>query len=128
MPPEAVCLQPRYSEKIDTFSIGVLLVQIVTRSFPAPTDASVEKEDPTSPTGKSSVPVSEVIRRKADIDKISATHGFLPIAHNCLNDKSKERPTAAQLCQSLCDLKMTQAYKNEVTKTMPYEVGRKTYK
>ena len=124
MPPEAVCLQPHYSEKTDTFSIGVLLVQIVTRSFPTPTDALVEKEDPTSPTGKSCVPVTEVIRRKADIHKIPPTHGFLQIVHNCLNDKSQERPTAAQLCQSLCELKMTQAYKNEVTKTISYEVYR----
>lgn len=127
MPPEALCLQPHYSEKADTFSIGVLLVQIVTRSFPAPTDASVEKEEPTSPTGKTYAPVSEVIRRKADIDKIPPSHGFLPIAHNCLKDKSQERPTAAQLCQSLCDLKMSQAYKNETKTNVPCEVGTRNY-
>ena len=124
MPPEAVSPRPHYSDKIDSFSIGVLLVQIITRTFPAPTEASVEREDPTSPTGKSYVPVSEVDRRKSDIDKIPATHSFLPIALNCLKDKSQERPTAAQLCQSLNDLKMTPAYKEAVTKnTIPYEVG-----
>ena len=124
MPPEAVSPQPHYSDKIDSFSIGVLLLQIITQAFPDPTDASVEKDDPTSPTGKVLFPVSEVDRRKADIDKIPATHSFLPIALNCLKDKSQERPTVAQLCRSLSDLKMTPAYKEAVTKnTIPYEVG-----
>ena len=124
MPPEAVSPRPHYSDKIDTFSIGVLLVQIITRTFPAPTDAAVEREDPTSPTRKSYVPVSEVDRRKSDIDKILSTHTFLPLILNCLKDLSQERPTAAQLCQSLSDLKMTPAYKEVVTKnTVPYEVG-----
>ena len=124
MPPEAVSPQPHYSDKIDSFSIGVLLVQIITRTFPAPTDASVEREDPTSPTGKSYVPVSEMNRRKSDIDKISTAHIFLPLILNCLKDLSHERPTAAQVCQSLSDLKMTPAYKEAVTKnTVPYEVG-----
>ena len=124
MPPEALSLRPRYSDKIDSFSIGVLLVQIITRIFPAPTDASVEKEDPTSPTGLINFPVSEVERRKADIDKIPFNHTFLPITLNCLKDKSQQRPTAAQLCQSLSDLKMTSMYKEAVANnTIPYEVG-----
>ena len=52
MPPEALRPQPRYSDKIDSFSIGVLLVQIATRNFPAPTEASITRDDPNSPTGK----------------------------------------------------------------------------
>ena len=129
MPPEAVSPRPHYSEKIDSFSIGVLLVQIITRTFPAPTDASIEKEDPTSPTGMINFPVSEVDRRRADIDKIAATHSFLPITLNCLKDKSQERPTAAQLCQSLSDLKLTQTYKEAVIKnTVPKEVSTINYK
>ena len=124
MPPEAVSPQPHYSDKIDSFSIGVLLVQIITRAFPAPTEASLERKDPTSPTRKSYVPVSEVDRRKSDIDKIPTTHTFLPLILNCLKDLSRERPTAAQLCESLNDLKMTPVYKEAVTKnTIPYEVG-----
>ena len=64
MPPEALRPQPRYSDKIDTFSIGVLLLQIVTRKFPAPTAASVVKEDPNSPTEESYIPVSEITEEK----------------------------------------------------------------
>ena len=88
MPPEAVSPQPHYSDKVDSFSIGVLLLQIITRIFPDPTKELIEKEDPNSPIGKSYVPVPEVDCRKSDIDKISATHSFLPIALNCLEDMS----------------------------------------
>ena len=110
MPPEALRPQPQYSDKIDTFSVGVLLLQIVTRNYPAPTAASVVKEDPTSPTEESYVPVSEIDRRKSDIDKVPVSHGFLPAIRECMKDKSKERPTAAQLCHSLGQLKNIPAY------------------
>ena len=117
MPPEALTSKPHYSDKIDTFSIGVLLVQIATRNFPAPTDNFLEKEDPTSPSEKSYTPIAEIERRKADIDKIPTSHGFLSIVSNCLKDKSQDKPTAAQLCRSLGELKSTPAYKDDVSCT-----------
>ena len=53
MPPEALSPQPRYSDKIDSFSIGVLVLQIITRKYPNPAAASIVLEDPNSPTGES---------------------------------------------------------------------------
>ena len=38
MSPEALNEPPVYTEKLDNFSFGVLLVQITTRQFPKPTD------------------------------------------------------------------------------------------
>ena len=111
MPPEALHPQPHYFDKIDSFSIGVLLVQIITRNFPSPTAAWIAREDHTASTGESYFPVSEVKRRKTDIDKIPVSHGFLPIAYNCLKDKSQDRPSVAQLCQCLCELKRSSTYK-----------------
>ena len=110
MPPEALRPKPQYTDKLDTFSAGVLMIQTITRKFPAPTDASITRDDPTSPTGEIIVPVSEMERRKSDIDKVPATHPLLPIAQSCLKDKYRERPTAAQLCQSLAELKAAPAY------------------
>ena len=115
MPPEALRPRSRYSEKLDTFSIGVLAIQIITRNFPAPTAASITREDPISPWGEIDVPIPEVERRKADIDKVPAGHALLPIALSCLKDKYQERPTAAQLCQSLAQLKTTPAYEESAT-------------
>ena len=86
------------------------MVQIITRIFPAPTDAEIVREDPSSPTGEIIVPVPELERRKKDLDKVPSTHALLPIALHCLKDRDRERPTAAQLCQRLEQLKTAQAY------------------
>ena len=86
------------------------MVQIITRTFPAPTDAEIVREDPSSPTGELIVPVPELERRKKDMDKVPSTHPLLPLALHCLKDRDRERPTAAQLCQSLEQLKAAQAY------------------
>ena len=110
MPPEALRAKPRYSDKLDTFSLGVLMIQIITRMFPAPTDAEIVLEDDSFPTGMRVILVPELERRKKDIDKVPSTHALLPIALHCLKDKYKERPTAAQLCQSLEQLKAAQVY------------------
>ena len=42
MPPEAVQDQPVYTEKIDCFSFGVLIVQMLTRQFPQPGDRTIQ--------------------------------------------------------------------------------------
>ena len=110
MPPEALRPQPRYSDKIDTFSIGVLILQIVTRKFPSPTAASTTREYPTSAWGEIDVPIPEVERRKSDVDQVQAYSGFLPVIRDCLKDKSKDRPTASQLCHCLGQLKITSVY------------------
>ena len=110
MPPEALRAKPRYSDKLDTFSLGVLIVQIITRIFPAPTDAEIVMEDDSSPTGEKIVLVPELERRRNDIAKVSSDHALLPIALHCLKDRDRERPTAAQLCLRLGQLKTAPAY------------------
>ena len=111
MPPEALRARPRYSDKLDTFSIGVLIVQIITRKFPSPTDAEEVREDPSFPTGEIVVPVPEVERRQHEISQVPFKHPLLPTALNCLMDKDKERPSSADLCSRMETLKGTQAYK-----------------
>ena len=110
MPPEALRANPQYSDKLDTFSLGVLMIQIITRTYPEPTDATIVKEDTSSPTGEKIIPIPELERRKSDVDKVPSTHALQPIALHCLKDKDSKRPTAAQLCQRLEQLKAAQAY------------------
>ena len=110
MPPEALRAKPRYSDKLDTFSLGVMIVQIITRKFPAPTDAEIVMEDDSSPTGEKIVPVPELERRRNDIVKVPSDHSLLPIALHCLKDRDRERPTAPYLCQRLGQLKTSQVY------------------
>ena len=115
MPPEALRAKPRYSEKLDVFSLGVLIIQIITRAFPAPTVAEIVMEDSSSPTGEKIVPVPELERRKKDIDKVPPDHALLPIAYQCLKDRDKDRPTAAQICCSLEQLRAGEACNTNVT-------------
>ena len=86
------------------------MVQIITCTFPAPTDAEIVLEDDSAPTGEKIILIPELERRKKDMDKIPSTHALLPIALHCLKDRDRERPTAAQLCQRLEQLKAAQAY------------------
>ena len=110
MPPEALRARPRYSDKLDTFSLGVLMVQTITRCFPTPTDAEIVVEDETSPTGEKILPVPELQRRQRDIGKVPPDHSLLPTALHCLKHRPKDRPSAAQLCQSLGQLKTSEIY------------------
>ena len=113
MPPEALRAKPRYSDKLDSFSLGVLIIQVITRSFPMPTDAEIVVEDETSPTGEKILPVPEAERRQRDIEKVPPGHGLLPISLHCLKDRPRDRPSAAELCQSLEQLKSAEAYTAE---------------
>ena len=111
MSPEALNEPPLYTEKLDTFSLGVLMVQVVTRKFPEPTERFETREllDPRIPTLtiRAQVPVPEVERRHAHISLIDPTHPLLPVSLHCLKDKDTERPSSQQLCQTLRALKET---------------------
>ena len=117
MPPEALRAKPRYSDKLDTFSTGILIIQIITRKFPAPTDAERVLEDPKSPTGEIIMPVPELERRENDISKVSSTHPLLPIVHHCIKDRDRDRPSADQLCQRLAELKAAPEYEKSKIKS-----------
>ena len=110
MPPEALLLRPRFSDKLDTFSTGVLITKIITRTFLVPTDAQKVMDDPTSPTEEKIIPISELERRKNDINKIPSTHPLLPTIRHCIKDQDRDRPCAVQLCQKLVELKEAPEY------------------
>ena len=112
MPPEAVREPPTYTKKIDCFSFGPLAIQIVTRKFPNPGPRTRAVEDPQSPTGTAERPVLEEERRKAHISLIDDYHGLLPIIKECLKYRHADRPTSAQLCARLSDLKEEPRYKD----------------
>ena len=110
MAPEATLDPPRYTEKLDNFSYGVLMIQILSRAFPRPAARSLSVSDPRSPTGTVQIPVQEIVRRKQDIKSINPAHPLLLIALGCLRDFDHERPTAAELCQRVIALKGTPEY------------------
>ena len=102
MSPEAFLPEPRYSDKSDCFSVGILLLNIATRIFPNSTEFCTAAS-------------YEIDHRNSQIGKVPAFHGFLPVIRDCLKDKSEDRPSAAQLCQRLGQLKTTAAYRKSLT-------------
>ena len=115
MSPEALDEPPVYTEKLDNFSFGVLLVQIITQQFPEPGDRfdTVLIPSPRNPAlkVKTRLPVPEAERRHAHISLIDPTHPLLPVALECLKDEAVERPSSQELCQSLDALKKAIKYK-----------------
>ena len=107
MPPEALVNPPRYSNKLDCFSHGVLTIQIVTRQFPNPGDAHSYLEDPKYPNERLLRQVPETQRRKKNIDLVDPNHPLLPLALHCLKDRDTERPSADELGGRLATLKVS---------------------
>ena len=114
MSPEALGDPPVYTKKLDSFSFGVLDIQIITRQFPDPSPRTKKVRDPLSPTGSKYVPVLETERRKSHIDLIDPTHPLLPMATDCLIYNEKYRPSAQKLCRRLAALKEAPQYGESV--------------
>ena len=117
MPPEAVQDKPVYTEKIDCFSFGVLIIQILTKLFPAPGNRQeeVEFDHPGIPKGrKVMVSVPEVERRKNHTDLIDPNYPLLTIAFDCLQDLESDRPSAQQICERVAALKESAEYTKSI--------------
>ena len=110
MSPEALRDRPVYTDKLDSFSLGVLCVQIMTRQFPDPGDRVTIIEDSRFPTGTIEVPVPETQRRQSHIDLIDPSHPLLPVALDCLKDRNRERPSCHELCGHISTLKASSKY------------------
>ena len=110
MPPEAVDDKPVYTEKIDCFSFGVIVIQMLTQQFPKPGDRQITVNDPRYPQGALKLRVPEVERRQNHISEVDPNHLLLPIALDCLKDRDIDRPSAQQLCDRVATLKESSEY------------------
>ena len=116
MSPEALRNPPVYTEKLDSFSFGVLVIQTLSHRFPSPAPPREIVRDSRYPTGKIEVPVPEVERRKEHIQLIQSSHPLLQIAMSCLADDEEKRPSTSNLCQSIAALKEMHLYEQSVYK------------
>ena len=103
MSPEALEEPPSYTTKLDVFSFGVILVQIMTRQFPDPGPRFKSITVPGHPDAR--VPAPETERRASHLKLIAATHPLKAVAIQCMNSKERERPTAQQLNDTLSEMK-----------------------
>jgi serine/threonine protein kinase len=116
MSPEA--FSGSYSTKLDCFSYGVLVIQILTGLFPQPGKQFkvVHISDPNFPNGIETR-ATEAERRKAHLDMIQPDHPLLPIAMDCIGDKEADRPSSADLCGRLTGVKEAARYLESVNMT-----------
>ena len=108
MPPEALKEKPQYTEKIDCFSFGVVIIQTLTRLYPNPGERCTVKiiNDPDIPGGTAEIPIKEVNRRQDHISMINPPHHpLLLIALKCLEDKPDDRPSAQVLREMIRSVK-----------------------
>ena len=104
MPPEAS--SPHYTEKLDSFSLGVLTLQIITGKFPSPDPMVIIPEGTKIPQL-----VTELERRKEDVNLVPPTNFLLRVAISCMQDSKDDRPSAQELCTRLDELKAEEDYK-----------------
>ena len=108
MSPEALDEAKSYTAKLDIFSFGVIVIQILTRQFPNPTDRFRTIHDPRYDDEVRRV-VPETERRQAHLQLIPDTHSLKPLALQCLK-KEMQRPSALQLSERLSELKLAPQY------------------
>ena len=96
MPPEVINERDIvHTFKIDSFSHGVLLVQVATTRYPRPGSRTK-----ASYTGGSRLIVSEVERRQQDLDEMTG-HQLKDMALQCLSDTAENRPSSLEMCRWL---------------------------
>ena len=115
MSPEALEEPPSYTDKLDVFSFGVLLVQIMTRQFPSPGPRFKFISMPGYPEARVLSPETE--RRASHLRLIADTHPLKAITIDCLKGKERERPTAQQVNRTLCAMKEAPDYRESVQQT-----------
>lgn len=112
MAPECLGEGVKYSQSIDCFSFGVLVIQIITRKFPNPTsrlDQTVlpsrsGRQNPGETFLRVRV-VPEVVCRQNHISLIEKQNPLKDILLVCLSDRESDRPPAYDICRSLAAIK-----------------------
>ena len=118
MSPEALDEAKSYTAKLDIFSFGVIIIQILTRKFPNPTSrfrtvSSSISDDEQDERSEVRQVVPEAERRKAHLELIPDNHPLKPIAIQCLKIE-KRRPSAVQISDRLSEMKQYSSGAKEV--------------
>ena len=96
MAPEALHDPPRYSEKLDVFSFGNIILSTLTHEWPNP-------GTPTLVQGDQIVGLSELQRRDRYVAMFTAQEKqlFLPTVSQCLENRPDKRPSSVMLVREL---------------------------
>ena len=93
---------PQYNEKLDVFSFRNVVIFTLTHEWPNP-------GPPTKYEGDMFVAVTELQRREHYVVKFTAQEKqlFLPIVHQCLENRPDRRPSGVMQVRELRHIKST---------------------
>ena len=102
MPPEALQVPPRYTEKLDVFSFGNCMITTLTHEWPNPSH-------PTAYDNGKLLVRTELERREHQIDQMSSREKdlFLPLVRRCLEGDAIIRPSSAELVSAMKQIEST---------------------
>ena len=102
MAPEALHDPPQYNEKLDVFSFGNVIISTLTHEWPNP-------GPPNQYQGDQLVALNELQRREHYVAKFTAQEKqlFLPIVHQCLENRPDKRLSSVMLVQELKRIEST---------------------
>ena len=101
MPPEALVPNARYSEAVDVFSCGVLMLHVFSGKWPLPTAAV--REDPADSSRL--IPLTEADRRQENVDLMGGDdHPSMGLIRRCVAFNPDKRPKAAEVLRGLGEL------------------------
>ena len=92
MSPEAMQDPSHYNEKLDVFSLGVLMLEVATQQFPRVNMIGIGR-DP------------EVQSRRDDLSRLDEDHPLRAVILSCLKDNPRERPDIATVLTQLLEVK-----------------------
>ena len=86
MPPEALIPNPKYNTSIDVFSLGVMIIHVLSGQWPEPEGVPIRMEHGTM------IPVSEAERRVKSLRAIRNDHPLMKLIKKCIDNDPLERP------------------------------------
>ena len=98
MPPEVMIACPVYNESVDEFSYGVMMVHVLSGSWPEPQCGPVHTE------GGKLTPVSEAERRNIFLNIVGYDHPLMELILKCLNNDPHERAHANEIVGHLAQM------------------------
>ena len=101
MPGEVLLPGARYNEKLDNFSLGVLILEMAVAHEPRPSVEFSEEEEVNGRVLHALIP--ETRRRQADLEELGRQHVLCPLVERLL-ERQSTRPVISEVCRSLEEL------------------------
>ena len=99
MPPEALLVRPKYGKPVDVFSLGCVMIHVMTHIWPVPNDKIVINET----TGIVAT-FSEIERREHYLELIQEPMILRQLILQCLQDLPKLRPSVSDVSKVIREL------------------------